>query len=193
MLSAEYVNFAEPGTSQKRMLFNIMSHMVNDYYRPGDVIFVGITSPLRDMIIDDTGQLYNFIVSNTQKPFESLFDAMIALSNKYQVALNNMIILRTLQSVLHQENIRCVFVETHPYTESAFGEHSNEAFLRTETDIDLIINLKKIYQDTIDRLNCAPVGTMYKYQGEKCAYGHASVENHRQFATELYDYLIKPK
>ena len=103
-----------------------------------------------------------------------------------------MIILRSIQAVLQQENIPCVFIETHPYSVSE--ELSNDTFLRTETaDIDLIIELKKIYNDTIDRLNFPPVGTVYKYQGEECAYGHASVEHHQLFATEIYDYLIKPK
>lgn len=198
MLSTEYVNFAEPGTSQKKILFNILSDIANGYYKDGDVVFIGATSPVRDMIIDEEGNLHNFIMSHrhTLKKLETLYDALIQINNEYQVALNNMIILRSIQTVLHQENIPHIFIETHPYIpypDDPSSQHSNLKFLKTKTDIDLIKRLKTIYKDTFDRLNFVPVGSMYKYKGERCAYGHAGIEAHKMFATEIYDYLIKPK
>lgn len=197
LLSVEYVNLAEPGSSHKKMLFNIMSDIARGYYKQGDVVFIGATSPVRDMIIDDNGDLHNFVMSHKTTLGEDLastYEALMIINNQYQVALNNMILLRAMHSILLQENIPCIFIETHPYTpHPTIGIHSNEKFVHEQTNKSLINNLKKIYQDTLDRINFVPVGTVYKYGGDRCAFGHASSDNHKLFAREMYEYLIQPK
>jgi hypothetical protein len=196
MLSVECVNFAEPGSSQKKILFNILSDLSKGYYKSGDVVFVGATSPVRDMIIDDTGELHNFVMSHKTSldHLSSVYEALMIVNNEYQVALNNMILLRTIHSVLHQEKIPCVFIETHPYTpHPSVGVHSNEKFVHQPTNKPVIKQLKKIYQDTLNKINFVPVGTVYKYDGDKCAFGHAGPEHHKLFAQEVYEYLIQPK
>lgn len=186
LLKVEYFNFSEPGSSNKRILFNIMTHVTEGRFKKGDVVFVGVTSPLRDMLFDEDGNITNFLFGhkNSLNERQEHYESLLLMNTDYQIALNNIIILQAIESLLFRENIPCVLIETHPYC-----EHSNEKYSDFEIKTLETHNLQQIYRYTINRINFAPVGSPYKYEGERCGFGHPTLEHHRMFANELYQYL----
>lgn len=188
-LNVEYINFAEPGSSHKKILFNILDHITTDFYQEGDVVFVAATSPLRDYIIDDNGHGLNFIMSHkeTLLQLSPLYESLIQLNNDYYLALNNMIILKAIHDSLAVKNIQCIFIETHSYS-----EHANGAFLNLPTKTDITKRLMQTYRKILKEIRFAP-GNLYLYQGTFCGFGHAGPGMHKMFAMDLYKYLIEPK
>jgi hypothetical protein len=197
LLEVDCLNFSEPGSSNKKFLVNILSHITEDFYKEGDVVFIGATSPYRDYLFDGKGKEINYIMGHRGTLFNliHLEECLVELNSDYQICLNNMICLRSIKDALATVNIPCIFIETHPYfIDDRYVMHSNVKSFDIDTSSPKeLLQLHNIYMDTINRLNFVPLRSIYHYMnGPNCGLGHPNEHSHLLFAQVLYRYLKDP-
>ena len=87
LLEVDCLNFSEPGSSNKKFLVNILSHITEDFYKEGDVVFIGATSPYRDYLFDGKGKEINYIMGHRGTLFNliHLEECLVELNSDYQI------------------------------------------------------------------------------------------------------------
>lgn len=201
MLKVRQENFAIGGTSNKSTLFKIMRDLNSGFYKPGDVVFIGLTTLERDLLFNSNGDFSNILYAFPEfgcDEHKEHIPSLIIANSTYTKEFNfcNQVLL--MYHLLKSAQIPVFFLFPLGKVKYLMIRNQIENDILSSPDIwglqNNIKSLLHMFDNTLETIEPVSIDkySLYDPGGndlEKCAFGHVGPLTNKKYAEQLYDEL----